>query len=383
MKHVHLAAVTNSPFQKSAWIRLAALSGILINLAFSVPAEPISEGYFSGMDLEPVSGGDLSLLSSDPSAVLVFSLDADQATVGAFDAWSQQPHSAKAAVYGVVVTPKKSSPAVVDEALRQRDIKMPLFRTTEGSLLDGDKLRVLVIKGRDQQIVEQVDGKAIEAALSETVANPVAIATVTSATDTHTSDTAPKSSLYTNHRFKYVIRFPTGWDYRTSKNDDGAVGHPPNNSALDLRVWGLLNNETRDGKPGQMTTRDYAEQHLETLGEQTKAQVSIERRLSVTDGDTEGRDYSYTYVKPNPNGDGTAKYRGRIQVFEVEGMFKVANAEGPIGEYTANRDMIERFMVSFHPNEDPGDENETAEDQSSQESMQENQQPGGFFQQFR
>jgi hypothetical protein len=168
-----------------------------------------------------------------------------------------------------------------------------------------------------------------------------------------TSATATRAALqageYVNRRFGFSVRFPANRAFVEAQNGDGAVSRPTDDDSLDFRVWGSDNTTDRSDGTGTMNMTEYLKRHLSFIAEEYQTQVSVDRKLVIQDGDTEGRDYTYTYVKPSRQGGRGMPMRGRIQVFEVNGTFKMASVEGLISDFDRATDAIEQFMVGFQP----------------------------------
>ena len=336
----------------------------LVILAVTGPAVAapvtVDSGYFADADFEPLMDADPRVLEREPAAVLVFT--ADQSAFGAlaeFDAWAQQPHRFDYAIYAVVPGQEGDTALVVEEILRQRNVRVPIFFTTSADYLAGEPYKLLVLRGGGAlqltqfslQDLERRMERASEDAGLEPRSLPVSD-TVTSAgappAAGDSATTAPRrppgrKGVYNNTRYGFTVRFPDGWVYRESRSGDGAVGErTAGSSNMDLRVWATPNELAADGSPGKMTVRDYLTQHIEMLGQQEGTTVEVEARYVVREGFSEGRDYTYSYR----NEDGE-KRRGRLQAIEVNGIFKVAAVEGPATEFDRNSSMIEDFIGSF------------------------------------
>jgi hypothetical protein len=338
------------------------LTVLLVSAAASAASEPVTveSGYFADAEFVPLLDSDARVLEREPAAVLV--LAADQSAFGVlaeFDEWAQKPHRFDYAVYAVVPGQEGQSALVVEEILRQRKVRVPMFYTTSADYLGGEPYKLLVLRGGGAlqlslfslEELERRMNRASEDAGLEPRLLPSADAMTTPGATAAPGDeatTAPRrppgrKGVYRNTRYGFSVRFPDGWVYRESRSGDGAVGErAAGPSKMDLRAWATPNELGPDGSPGKMTVRDYLTQHLEMLGEQEGTTVEVEARFVVREGFSEGRDYTYSYT----NKDGE-KRRGRLQAIEADGVFKVAGVEGPAAEFDRSNRMIEEFIGSF------------------------------------
>lgn len=327
-------------------------------VALPAPAETIEKGYFTGINLTPLSGATMTMAAADPAAVIVFSTDASSIeATKQFSAWQQQPHSYEYAIFGVVQVREDQPREMAEEVLNQRGIGFPVF-STRADLLQGQSSRVLLISRGEADRLASVDPAAIEARMNEYAAKagakPAAGSQPGAAASPPPSpasgESVSRDPVYANTRFDYSVQFPRGWEYRIADNKDGAVAKPPPGVNLDFRVWAAPNQEIAQGDPGKMTVVEYVNRHIAFISEDIKGRVDIDRKFIVRDDNTEGRDYSYSYTRTAAEpGKPAGRIRGRIQVFDSGGVFKVAGAEGPAAEFERSQEMIEDFIVSFKP----------------------------------
>lgn len=355
-------------------MRLSRAVGVALMCAVcGAWADVVKTGYFSGLDLVPMQGARFAQLEAEPAAVLIFAADANSADATTkFDQWFRDPNRPRVNVYAVSVGPEDTPFEVISEALRQRGMQVPTFHLRGGNLLQGHEYRLLVLDrgGQVRRELGNLDFGALNAALGAPAGAAVSSgSTITSSTTVSVDggaaltptpvpqgvtveDVDSNEPIYYNRQFGITIQFPPGWNYRIARNGDGAVCKAPRGK-LDLRVWAAPNNVNTDGSPGTMTPSEYIQQFTKSLGEQNGTEPNIERRYVVEDENSKGRDYMYTYARrndpQNPAAE-TVRYRARMQVFDVNGTFKVASAEAPSPEFDAvNNAIIEPFFVSFHP----------------------------------
>lgn len=336
---------------------LARIVVVLFTILISSPlsAEKVQSGYLAGVDLRPLGSAPSGILGIEPAAIFVFAADSpDYDALSAFNSWYVQPHGFDYPIFAIGMVPSGFSTDVLEEVLFQREIKVPVF-TTRSDLLEGERKRVLTLDRGQAVLIPESNATLLESrmnALAEAAGLiPKATLRPTSGTDLATSGTptAARSSVYVNRRYGFNVRFPDRWQWTEAQNEDGALGNPPPGApTLDLRVWATRNDEGPDGKSGSMTIPEYLNRHFALLGDAEQAQVNVERRFVVKDEELEGRDYTYSYTKANGENRGRTM-RGRVQAFEVQGVFKVACAEGPAEDFSARKQMIEDFLLSFRP----------------------------------
>lgn len=331
----------------SAIVRCCVLAGfILVFFAMSMmvgaqesPDSPVD--YFGGAQLSPLMDDNAKVPSTEPAAAIIFSsstagIDAAQK----FDAWQQQPRKHQYGLYGVVQL--KSGPAseVVLEAIRQRELKMPLFRTS-ADLLQGADYSVMLMNAGRTESMSSIDLAKLEARLAS-MSGTAGEASVTTAT----ASAAMRTGWYLNEKYGYEVEFPPDFSYVASRNGDGAIGSAPDGSSLQLRVWAVPNNTDTSGNTGTMTMPEYLRRHLSFVAEKAQTTLNLEKKYVVQDEGMEGRDYLYRFTSST---DGEPPTRGRIMVFETDGVFKVACAEAPDAEFGDRLGMIDRFFSSFRP----------------------------------
>lgn len=314
---------------------IAAMVGGMLLLCTTVQAEVQTDGSWAGTNITPVNTADPALLVREPAIVLLFRPEPEQfAAIRQFEQFAGIKKDAGFAVYGLAVPKGGQTDEILMEIVIQKNLSVPVF-VGRTSVLGRENLKMVVIK----------DGRITPIATGDFVAAELATAVGTAAADGTTS--APvkpkvkKPSRYVNRTSDFVVRFPKAWDYKISRNGDGAVGEPPAGTTLDLRIWTTRN--APDGTSGEnVTIREYLDIYLKTLGTQASTTVDVDKSFSVEDGDSVGREYIYSYA----TADGT-KMRGRVQGFKHEGTFKVVRAEGPADQFQSNSRTIETFIGSF------------------------------------
>ncbi|MGI8906841.1 MAG: hypothetical protein ACR2IE_10160 [Candidatus Sumerlaeaceae bacterium] len=344
--------------------------GMILTVAASCIADVVKTGYFAGLDLVPMQGARITQLEQDPAAVLIFAADANSVDATTkFDQWFRDPNRPRVNVYAVSIGPEDTSFEVISEILRQRELHVPAFHVRGSNLLQGRESRLLVLDkgGQIKRELNGLDFAALNAELgapgttAAAAGSPASTAIsmdggpVATPTPTSTSTVVEVDSsepVYHNQQFGMTVQFPPGWNYRIARNGDGAVSKSPRGK-LDLRVWAVPNTSSAGGGAGQMSPSEYIQQFTKSIGEQNQSEVNTERRFVVEDEEVKGRDYIYNYSRlldPGNPAAGSARYRARIQVFDSNGMLKVAGAEAPIREFDAAANtVIEPFFLGFHP----------------------------------
>lgn len=325
------------------------LSVLLIGL-FYVPmvarTEIIQNGPWSGRTLLPIGHSDPSIAESALAAAVVCRhARANYEKIALFDAVSQTTSAAGIPFFAVIQVTNEDQMDVVEEVANQRGIRIPVFATTDDFLGSRDCAVFLFTQGR----VEEIPAGDAEKLLGAIAAKRSAIS-APQARDMPTTAAAvlpARNPLYVNQRYEFSVRWPKGWNYKIARNNDGAVGVPPAGSALEARVWAASEIKSTDptDPPAYVQIKDY----LNYLKSQARGEIKVETKLKVFDGDIEGRDYTYTYVRAGKEGKPDEKFRGRIQAFVVEGVAKMICVEGPEEEFKREEDMIEKFIYSFHP----------------------------------
>ncbi len=338
---------------RQRWGR-GVLGALSLLLCLAGPADVVEHGYFADTDVQPLRGASMDVFAVEPAAVVVFSTGAGGIEAAAkFDAWAGQGHLYEFPRFGVVIGSSVETVDIVEEVLSQKGIKMPVFYT-RAKLLHGPEFRILVLdrgealdhQGEDLGALETKMNALAEAAKTAPAsAGPVETAASTEATPTPSST---QKLEYVNTRYRFVVEFPPGWSYQAARNGDGAVGKPPTTSTLDVRVWAIPRSQAQDSG-GDVGVPDFLIAHLERLGKRAGSEVSIERKFIVREGGYEGRDYVYSYPVSEPGEEGARRRvrRGRIQAFEADGVYKVANAEGEASEYERNKSAVDGFLESF------------------------------------
>jgi len=330
----------------------------LMCVAGGVSAVEVESGYFAGQEMQPLFGANTSLLNSEPAAVIVFEATQENFDIlSKFDAWARQPHQYDYPIYGVVVVSPDNPSDVVEEILRQRGLGFPIFASTR-TTLDQDKFELLILyRGEARQLKradfaefeKQINKRAAQAGLVPKFGATATTATVSTSDQTSatSASAALRSGPYNNSRFGFRVVFPKDYSYVVSANGDGAVGKAPAGSAMDMRVWAASDNADTQGR---VDMADYIKQHLEYIRENATGEVTVERRLDVEDGTYEGRDVIYSYSRRGDSANPQkALIRGRIQIFDVDNVFKCVGVEAPADEYGRSEKLIEEFVESFRP----------------------------------
>lgn len=361
----------------------AALACAVMSAPLTLIAQKADTSYFQNLGLTPVGTASRSLITQEPAAVLVFSGSAGSADATAlFNTWvNKTTRDFRGAAFGVAYKPAGQAKEIIEEVLSQRDIQFPVF-LTETDLLGGRDYRLMVVAGGQAHDVPGLDFAALDAELArhsgEGRSGPEATSTPDASQDREAradatpapegEDGAPPAAptpapvgqgLYYNTYYGFTIEFPQGWTYRVARNNDGAVGRAPAGRNVDLRAWAVPASQVpgAEANAAPMSIPEYIEEHLNLLAEQTGSRVSIIQRYRVDDEGIRGYDYTYNFSRamdaqgiPRPAGQGPmVLHRGRLQVFETNGVFKVASAEAPAGEFERSGPVIEEFIQSFHP----------------------------------
>jgi hypothetical protein len=380
-------------------------------------ARVAQSGYFRGTDFEPFGSARFSLLSDEPALVLIFATDAKTADITKqFDKWYQGNSRPAINIFGIAVAPADISPEVSHEAVDQRSLNYPVFLARTDLLLGENFKLVLINKGEVVQSFQTLDFPAIEKASrqltttaqsstanadspmpgvvtptpsprtviepsraavpspSPSIAPPVATVsihvsdttaptplggvaeTVTTAVIAASTEPALKTGTYENTRYRMSAEFPPEWTYQEARNGDGAVGNPPPRAHLNLRVWAIALNSSKD-------PFDYISESLDSLGLKYDSHVSVERKFVVKDDELQGADETYNYSRPPRDshpGAPPVLWLGRMQVFVVDSTVKAASAEAPASEFSAAQPLINSFFESFDPMNTPEDTSEPA-----------------------
>lgn len=350
---------------KKGWRTLAALSivaGLLIPA--SSWADAPADGFFYGIDMEPIAGAVITTVETEPAVALVFAVDQKTADVTkAFDDWYLRTDRPQVTVYAIGVVPDGLSRDVALEAIQQRALHMPVFLANSDMLL-GDDFRISVLnddaevsrfttldvdgvyaalKGEGVTIPTPVSTPAPQAVVEEplepapTTANPAVADSIRGGTD-------GKPNLYVNDQYGMQVLFPPGWQFQVAGQGDGAVAIAPKESQLDMRIWAL------PADSGISTPQDYVDQRLENLAQKYKTRVNIERHLRVVRNGHSSVDVTYTFTRPLNEAAparGGMVYRGRMMVYLEDGNVKAAGVEAPAGHFMAAFPLVNSFIRSF------------------------------------
>jgi len=344
------------------------------------------DGYFTGVDLEPLGAANISTVEKEPAVALVFAVDQKTAqATSQFNDWYAGATDPKLTVYAIAVAPEGLSHDVAVEAINQRDLKMPVF-LARANLLLGDDIRLSVLN--DDQEVERyttMDLTGANAALAKlgiaVSAVPPAAPAVPAATPAvavapaapvvspavppavapalpaatpplpaPTPDDEPLilggpdgDPVYRNELYGFSVMFPPRWSYKVAAKDDGAVAIPPTASPLDMRAYGVFDDSVE-------TPQQYIDKTLDALAKKYATRVTIDRRVEVQTPGMDGVDISYSYARPlHPENPalGGLRYRGRMLVYVKDGTVKAAMVEGSTGPFMATMPIIDSFFRSF------------------------------------
>lgn len=325
---------------KGLWFVWLALVPCLLS------AEIVQKGALAGRSLLPIGKAEVAVAESPLAAVMVLKHAApNYEQLARFDAAMQTTATAGIPAFAIVELENEDQLDVVEEIVQQRGVRMPVFGTTD-EILGDENAKLYILAESRATPIEGMDLNKLSSELAllrppqKEVSSP----------DISTS--APvilpaKNPLYVNQRYEFSVRWPQGWNYRVARNNDGAVGVAPAGSELEARVWAAPEIKSSDptDPPAYVQIKDYLD-YLKTIA---RGEVRVESKLKVFDGDIEGRDYTYTYVRAGKDGKPDRKYRGRIQAFVVDGIAKLICAEGPEEEFRKEEETIDKFIYSFHP----------------------------------
>lgn len=370
-------------YQKLFWFVLS----IVVIFNADAYSALISDGYFKGKQIYPTKNADMKLITTEPSVVFVFESSAETIEESKkFNDWYRTASANKTlSLWGLVKVPQSTSKELVEEALYQRNLEFPVFYTYD-NYLDGTQTTILLISNsKIQKAFNTINDSEISQAIrslspvlpsgesdsSTTVAMASSDALQNSSTDTQTiindlksvsSDTVATSSLpqssakttevtsgygtYYNNQFAFSVQFPDLWNWIESVNQDGAVGKNPQSRVI-YRAWGAQLSDMYQSRP-----ISYVQTSLKNLEKQTANPVVIERELIVSFNGSTGSDVIYTFSRPvNPSNmnEGFLRFKGRIQVFIINGVIKAVSAEAPINEFTMHNVALEAYFNSFDP----------------------------------
>ncbi|MCX7626699.1 MAG: hypothetical protein N2Z21_10900 [Candidatus Sumerlaeaceae bacterium] len=321
---------------------------VVLNLwaALVVVGEVIQSGPWSGRTLLPIGPSDPAIAESAFAAAIVCRhASSNYERLALFESLSQTTSTMGTPFFAVIQVANEDQIDVVEEVANQRGIRIPLFATTDDFLGSRDFAVFLLTQGRVEEIPEFSADRLVGAIASK---RPSFSAVQVGEAPTTSSVVLPaRNPLYVNQRYEFSVRWPKGWNYKIARNNDGAVGVPPSGSALEARVWAAPELKSSDptDPPAYVQIKDY----LNYLKSQARGDIKVETKLKVFDGDIEGRDYTYTYIRAGKDGKPDEKYRGRVQAFVVDGVAKMISVEGPEDEFKREEDTIDKFIYSFHP----------------------------------
>ncbi len=340
-----------------------------------------ADGFFYGIEMDPVGDAPVTIVESEPAVALVFAADQKTAEITRlFNQWYNSPSRPDVSVFAIAVEPGDISRQVLVEAINQRDLQMPVFIARSDMLL-GDDFRLLVLN--DDQEVQRfttLDAAGVNKALAglgitipepppPAPVDPVGAAippvviepsytppddgsdySVTTTTVTTTTVKAPPTEMggangdpfYVNYKYGMAIQFPPGWRYQVAAQQDGAVAFEPSGSKMDMRLWAL---------PAELSNpQEYVDKTMEALAQKNGTRVNVERKVRVTQGGFSGLDITYNYTRlldGSVPSRGALLYRGRLKVYLDNGTIKAARVAAPSREFLAMFPIINSFINSF------------------------------------
>jgi len=328
-------------------MRLSGLA-LLFLFPFLLRAEILEKGIWAGKDFKAIGAGDVLVAESPLAAVFICKHGtSNYDLLTKFESWTHSPDHTAVPAFAVIVLDNEEQHDVAEEVITQRGFKIPVLTTSE-DLLDGSQYRLALISENQLKTFPDFDLAALTQAVGTVAQASSPMMTVSQTPET----TSPRKNqarnpLYVNQRYEFSIRWPKGWDYKVARNGDGAVGIPPEGLPLEARVWAApeIKSDDPSDPPPYVQIKDY----LNYLKTQARGEIQVESKLKVFDGDIEGRDYTYSYVRAGKEGQPDMKYRGRIQAFVVDGIAKLVCVEGPEEVFKQNSNEIEKFIYTFHP----------------------------------
>lgn len=385
---------------KSAIIQRGRVGVAVILACFAVisgqsyAAAP-QDGYFYGVEMDPVGSANISAVETEPAVALVFAVDQETADITRqFDAWFQGANRPQVGVFAIGVVPEGMSRDVAVTAIEQRNLHMPVFLAVSDILM-GEDYRLLVLNNDMETArfltlnwAEAYDalekaGVSVTAEPPVTAATAVTTATVsstpvpsaatrasaatpttaivttataatTTARVTPAEPTPDKSKalvlggedsdgIYINKLYGMRVQFPPGWKYRVSGKRDGAVAIEPRGSRMDMRIWALAAEDVN-------SPQQYVDKRLDSIAKSNRTRVQVERQMHLNQDGLESMDVTFTYTKPideNAPARGGLIWRGRLLVVMDNGLIKAAAVNAPGGEFLATFPFVDSFIRSF------------------------------------
>lgn len=355
---------------------------LLLSTAGAIAVQP-SDGFFFGIEMDPVGDASITAVETEPAVALIFAADQKTAEITRqFNLWYNSPSRPAVEVYAIAVEPGDMSREVLLEAINQRKLQMPVFLSRSDMLL-GDDFRLVVLN--DDQEVQRfttMDQAGVNAALSDlgiVIPEPLAVAPpvvsptpaagppgpvspsgvvppapivgpIDPSVDAETAVVNPiilggpgGDSLYVNTVYGMSITFPPDWRYQIAAQQDGAVAYEPPGSNMDMRLWAMPAG-------GMVSPQEYVDQTLKSLAEKNGTRVNVERKFQVREDGVTGLDVTYNYTRlldAAVPARGGLLYRGRMQVFLDNGTIKAARVAAPSGEFLAYLSIIDAYILSF------------------------------------
>ncbi len=324
---------------------LVALA-FLGTLAASALGDVVDRGPWAGRHFIPIGAADIDVTASPLAAVMVCR-HSPQAydKVSSFEQAMQTTATVGVPAYVIVLVDNEDQADVVEEVVRQRGVKVPMFATTDSMPIEGE-CGLYVVTEKEASPVSSADLSALRAQVAVR-RSETGLSRPADSTTTAPKATPATNPLYVNQRYGFSIRWPSGWAYKVARSNDGAVGIAPEGSQLEARIWAAPEIESQDptDPPPYVQIKDY----LDYVKTHARGEVTVLEKLKVFDGDIEGRDYTYSYMRIGKDGQPDQKYRGRIQCFVVDGVAKLVCVEGPEEEFRKKARVIDDFIYSFHP----------------------------------
>ncbi len=328
-------------------VTVLCLTLSLMGLTHAFAFKPAS-GFFEDNELQALGSADPMLLESPLAGVLVFRHDPNNyGRLQELQSWATQRLGSSVPIYAIVVVEREELADVVEEILSQRQVTLPVFVSSDNLLEEGRPYQLLVVRKDRARQVPDFDLEAFAKQLERYATDLGLTITQPAKADAATTRVQTKNPLYVNQQYGFRIRWPKNWDYKIARNGDGAVGVPPADVPLEARVWAAPEIKSSDptDPPAYVQIKDY----LNYVGTLAKGPVNVEKKLKVFDGDIEGRDYTYSYVRAAQGDKPEQLYRGRIQAFVVDGVGKLVCVEGPASVFDQQADLIDKFIYSFRP----------------------------------
>lgn len=332
---------------RTKMVMARAVVGVLMAIVATGWGGLVEKGPWAGRELTPIGAADASIAEAPLAVAFVCRHGgANYEQLSRFDGWARSEASGGTPAFAVIVLENEEQRDVVEEVVTQRQLHVPTFTTTEELLNENEQTQVFLLSDGQAKKLGALEFGVLNSELGRHRTTSPPLATAAAAT-TSPVRVQSKNPLYVNQRYEFSVRWPRGWNYKVARSNDGAVGVAPEGSALEARVWAAPEIKSMDPSdpPPYVQIKDY----LKFVKTRAVGEVQVENKLKVFDGDIEGRDYTYTYVRAGKDGQPGQKYRGRVQAFVVDGVAKLICVEGPEEEFKRSEETIDQFIYSFHP----------------------------------